>query len=79
MSISQICILFHTTWHSHIQNEIVSSFFYPLFTMSVLAFLQDAQDLGLSIELLPLSRPDEEFNMSRFYAVSPHLFLSSKC
>ncbi|KAG2640398.1 ATP-dependent DNA helicase 2 subunit KU70-like [Panicum virgatum] len=29
---------------------------------------KDAQDLGLSIELLPLSRPDEEFNMSRFYA-----------
>uniref|UniRef100_A0A0E0AGK8 DNA helicase n=1 Tax=Oryza glumipatula TaxID=40148 RepID=A0A0E0AGK8_9ORYZ len=24
---------------------------------------RDAQDLGLSIELLPLSRPDEEFNM----------------
>ncbi|KAF8732088.1 hypothetical protein HU200_016048 [Digitaria exilis] len=34
----------------------------------LLAFLQDAQDLGLSIELLPLSRPDEEFNMSLFYA-----------
>ncbi|NP_001389957.1 aTP-dependent DNA helicase 2 subunit KU70 isoform 2 [Oryza sativa Japonica Group] len=29
---------------------------------------RDAQDLGLSIELLPLSRPDEEFNMSLFYA-----------
>lgn len=29
---------------------------------------KDAQDLGLSIELLPLSRPDEEFNMSLFYA-----------
>nr|CAB3452150.1 unnamed protein product [Digitaria exilis] len=28
---------------------------------------KDAQDLGLSIELLP-SRPDEEFNMSLFYA-----------
>jgi ATP-dependent DNA helicase 2 subunit 1 len=33
-----------------------------------IVFLQDAQDLGLSIELLPLSRPDEEFNMSLFYA-----------
>ncbi|KAA8527328.1 hypothetical protein F0562_034575 [Nyssa sinensis] len=29
---------------------------------------KDAQDLGISIELLPLSRPDEEFNMSLFYA-----------
>ncbi|KQK20547.1 hypothetical protein BRADI_1g55250v3 [Brachypodium distachyon] len=29
---------------------------------------KDAQDLGLSIELLPLSRPDEDFNMSLFYA-----------
>uniref|UniRef100_A0A0E0HXJ0 Ku domain-containing protein n=1 Tax=Oryza nivara TaxID=4536 RepID=A0A0E0HXJ0_ORYNI len=29
---------------------------------------RDAQDLGLSIELLPLSRPDEEFNISLFYA-----------
>ncbi|RCV11337.1 hypothetical protein SEVIR_2G184000v4 [Setaria viridis] len=29
---------------------------------------KDAQDLGLSIELLPLSRPDEEFNVSLFYA-----------
>ncbi|KAM3254137.1 hypothetical protein ACQJBY_047953 [Aegilops geniculata] len=29
---------------------------------------KDAQDLGLSIELLPLSRPDEDFNMSPFYA-----------
>ncbi|XP_066393454.1 ATP-dependent DNA helicase 2 subunit KU70-like [Miscanthus floridulus] len=29
---------------------------------------KDAQDLGLSIELLPLSRPDEQFDMSLFYA-----------
>ncbi|KAL6647290.1 hypothetical protein ACP70R_014727 [Stipagrostis hirtigluma subsp. patula] len=29
---------------------------------------KDAQDLGLYIELLPLSRPDEHFNMSLFYA-----------
>ncbi|CAL9756500.1 unnamed protein product [Musa acuminata subsp. burmannicoides] len=29
---------------------------------------KDAQDLGISFELLPLSRPDEEFNVSMFYA-----------
>lgn len=29
---------------------------------------KDAQDLGISIELLPLSRPDEQFNVSLFYA-----------
>ncbi|XP_011073828.1 ATP-dependent DNA helicase 2 subunit KU70 [Sesamum indicum] len=29
---------------------------------------KDAQDLGILIELLPLSRPDEDFNMSTFYA-----------
>ncbi|XVF18554.1 hypothetical protein REPUB_Repub11eG0032600 [Reevesia pubescens] len=29
---------------------------------------KDAQDLGISIELLPLSRLDEEFNVSVFYA-----------
>ncbi|KAG8375963.1 hypothetical protein BUALT_Bualt09G0013800 [Buddleja alternifolia] len=29
---------------------------------------KDAQDLRISIELLPLSRPDEEFNISIFYA-----------
>ncbi|KAJ0982399.1 hypothetical protein J5N97_010654 [Dioscorea zingiberensis] len=29
---------------------------------------QDAQELGISIELLPLSRPDEIFNVSHFYA-----------
>ncbi|KAL5728999.1 ATP-dependent DNA helicase II subunit 1 [Ranunculus cassubicifolius] len=29
---------------------------------------KDAQDLGISIELLPLSRPDEQFNVSVFYA-----------
>eukprot|EP01018_Ginkgo_biloba_P006362 Gb_35352 [translate_table: standard] len=29
---------------------------------------KDAQDLGISIELLPLSRPGEEFNVSIFYA-----------
>ena len=30
---------------------------------------RDAQDLGISIELLPLSQPDEEFNVSLFFAV----------
>ncbi|KAL3619918.1 ATP-dependent DNA helicase II subunit 1 [Castilleja foliolosa] len=29
---------------------------------------KDAQDLGISIELLPLSRPDDDFNISTFYA-----------
>lgn len=29
---------------------------------------KDAQELGISIELLPLSRPNEEFNASHFYA-----------
>ncbi|XP_007021875.2 PREDICTED: ATP-dependent DNA helicase 2 subunit KU70 [Theobroma cacao] len=29
---------------------------------------KDAQDLGISIELLPLSCPDEEFNVKVFYA-----------
>ncbi|XP_077229513.1 ATP-dependent DNA helicase 2 subunit Ku70-like protein [Tasmannia lanceolata] len=29
---------------------------------------KDARDLGISIELLPLSRTDEEFNISLFYA-----------
>ncbi|TMW97609.1 hypothetical protein EJD97_005237 [Solanum chilense] len=29
---------------------------------------KDAQDLGIIIELLPLSRPDDEFNVSLFYA-----------
>lgn len=32
-------------------------------------FFQDAQDLGISIELLPLSRPDSDFNVSTFYSV----------
>lgn len=35
--------------------------------------LQDAQDLGISIELLPLSEKDHEFDMSLFYAVCVHL------
>lgn len=34
-------------------------------------FLKDARDLGISIELLPLTCPDEEFNVSQFYAVCP--------
>ncbi|XVF78951.1 hypothetical protein PTKIN_Ptkin14bG0179700 [Pterospermum kingtungense] len=37
-------------------------------TRTTLQRAKDAQDLGISIELLPLSRPDEEFNVSIFYA-----------
>lgn len=37
-------------------------------TRTTLQRAKDAQDLGISIELLPLSRPDEEFNVSVFYA-----------
>ncbi|OMO92530.1 hypothetical protein COLO4_17513 [Corchorus olitorius] len=37
-------------------------------TRTTLQRAKDAQDLGISIELLPLSRPDEEFNVSAFYA-----------
>ncbi|CAA0808844.1 ATP-dependent DNA helicase 2 subunit KU70 [Striga hermonthica] len=29
---------------------------------------KDAQDLGISIELLPLTRPEDDFNVSTFYA-----------
>jgi hypothetical protein len=48
-----------------------------LFAVWLLVYDQDAQDLGLSIELLPLSRPDEDFNMSLFYAVSARTPLPS--
>ncbi|KAG5539601.1 hypothetical protein RHGRI_019964 [Rhododendron griersonianum] len=37
-------------------------------TRTTLQRAKDAQDLGISIELLPLSRPDEEFNISLFYS-----------
>ncbi|KAJ7957323.1 ATP-dependent DNA helicase 2 subunit KU70 [Quillaja saponaria] len=37
-------------------------------TRTTLQRAKDAEDLGISIELLPLSRPDEEFNVSLFYA-----------
>ncbi|RVW14203.1 ATP-dependent DNA helicase 2 subunit KU70 [Vitis vinifera] len=37
-------------------------------TRTTLQRAKDAQDLGISIELLPLSCPDEEFNVSAFYA-----------
>lgn len=37
-------------------------------TRTTLQRAKDAQDLGISIELLPLSRLDEEFNLSIFYA-----------
>ncbi|CBI39448.3 hypothetical protein VitviT2T_007286 [Vitis vinifera] len=37
-------------------------------TRTTLQRAKDTQDLGISIELLPLSCPDEEFNVSAFYA-----------
>lgn len=37
-------------------------------TRTTLQRAKDAQDLGISIEVLPLSSPDREFNMSLFYA-----------
>lgn len=37
-------------------------------TRTTLQRAKDAQDLGISIELLPLSAADEEFNVSLFYA-----------
>jgi len=37
-------------------------------------FLKDAQDLGISIELLPLSCSDEVFKVSQFYAVCLHIY-----
>lgn len=37
-------------------------------TRTTLQRAKDAQDLGISIELLPLSSPDREFNMSLFFA-----------
>ncbi|KAF9672714.1 hypothetical protein SADUNF_Sadunf11G0073200 [Salix dunnii] len=37
-------------------------------TRTTLQRAKDAQDLGISIELLPLSQTDEEFNVSLFYS-----------
>ncbi|KAK1438286.1 hypothetical protein QVD17_04093 [Tagetes erecta] len=37
-------------------------------TRTTLQRAKDAQDLGITIELLPLSGPNEEFNVSLFYA-----------
>ncbi|XP_011044051.1 PREDICTED: ATP-dependent DNA helicase 2 subunit KU70 [Populus euphratica] len=37
-------------------------------TRTTLQRAKDAQDLGISIELLPLCQPDEEFNVSLFYS-----------
>ncbi|MED6171497.1 ATP-dependent DNA helicase II subunit 1 [Stylosanthes scabra] len=37
-------------------------------TRMTLQRAKDAQDLGISIELLPLSHPSEPFNVSQFYA-----------
>jgi len=39
------------------------------FIITFFLFVKDAQDLGISIELLPLSCSDEVFNVSQFYAV----------
>lgn len=36
-------------------------------TRTTLQRAKDAQDLGISIELFPLSRPDEQFNVPLFY------------
>uniref|UniRef100_A0A1J3H951 ATP-dependent DNA helicase 2 subunit KU70 n=1 Tax=Noccaea caerulescens TaxID=107243 RepID=A0A1J3H951_NOCCA len=36
-------------------------------TRTTLQRAKDAQDLGISIELLPLSQPDKQFNVSLFY------------
>ncbi|GKC29013.1 ATP-dependent DNA helicase 2 subunit KU70 isoform X1 [Tanacetum coccineum] len=45
-----------------------NSFFNVGVVSSTILNFKDAQDLGISIELLPLSRPDEDFNVSPFYA-----------
>jgi hypothetical protein len=56
-----ICTCFH--FNRFRRNFVLLKVIGALFS------LQDAQDLGISIELLPLSRPDEEFNVSLFFAV----------
>jgi ATP-dependent DNA helicase 2 subunit 1 len=70
-------LLFKTACCQHISK----CFFCTLFTITILSFLQDAQDLGLSSERLPLSWSDEQFDMSLFYAVCLHncFFLFSMC
>ncbi|KAM4070581.1 hypothetical protein ACB094_12G175900 [Castanea mollissima] len=47
----------------------VDWFFVSMSLGLVVGFWGDAQDLGISIELLPLSQPDEEFNVSLFFAI----------
>lgn len=37
-------------------------------------WFKDAQDLGISIEILPLSCPDGVFKISQFYAVCLHIY-----
>jgi ATP-dependent DNA helicase 2 subunit 1 len=39
-------------------------------TRTTLQRAKDAQDLGISIELLPLSQPDKQFNITLFYKVN---------
>lgn len=48
-----------------------------LFFFLCYIYFKDARDLGISIELLPLGRPEEEFNISLFYAVRFYLPQSS--
>lgn len=50
-------------------NQIIEGLMGLLFTAFWL-FLKDAQDLGISIELLPLSQPDKQFNITLFYKVN---------
>jgi ATP-dependent DNA helicase 2 subunit 1 len=43
-------------------------------TRTTLQRAKDTQDLGITIELLPLSFPDQTFDVSKFYAVCAHIF-----
>jgi len=43
-------------------------------TRTTLQRAKDTQDLGITIELLPLSFPDQTFDVSKFYAVCTHIF-----
>lgn len=61
------CSIFFIGWNSFLWVKWCFPF---CFSFSY----KDAQDLGISIELLPLSRPDEEFIVSKFYAVWLYLY-----
>ncbi|PWZ27928.1 Transcriptional repressor ILP1 [Zea mays] len=58
--------------HEECKAKMLQACVVPPLVFPVLLFpvFKDAQDLGLSIELLPLSHPDEQFDMSPFYASS---------